>query len=52
MDTLAALLRAGQAPAELMRAYAAQDARRGRNDPCPCGSGRNWKHCHGTRPAG
>jgi uncharacterized protein YecA (UPF0149 family) len=52
MDTLAGLLRAGQAPAELMRIYAAQDARRGRNDPCPCGSGRNWKHCHGTRPAG
>lgn len=19
----------------------------GRNDPCPCGSGREWKHCHG-----
>ena len=23
------------------------DARRGRNDPCTCGSGRKWKHCHG-----
>ena len=20
----------------------------GRNDPCPCGSGRRFKHCHGT----
>lgn len=20
----------------------------GRNDPCPCGSGRKWKHCHGA----
>jgi hypothetical protein len=19
----------------------------GRNEPCPCGSGRKWKHCHG-----
>lgn len=19
----------------------------GRNDPCPCGSGRKWKFCHG-----
>jgi len=19
----------------------------GRNDPCPCGSGRKYKHCHG-----
>jgi len=23
----------------------------GRNDPCPCGSGRKYKHCHG-RPGG
>ena len=20
----------------------------GRNEPCPCGSGRKFKHCHGT----
>ena len=20
----------------------------GRNDPCPCGSGRKYKQCHGT----
>jgi uncharacterized protein len=52
MDAMAALLRAGQAPAELMAVYADQDARRGRNDPCPCDSGRKWKHCHGARPAG
>jgi preprotein translocase subunit SecA len=19
----------------------------GRNDPCPCGSGKKYKHCHG-----
>jgi len=37
-----------QAPAELMTAYARQDAQRGRNDPCPCGTGRKWKHCHGA----
>lgn len=24
----------------------------GRNDPCPCGSGRKYKHCHGTTEAG
>jgi uncharacterized protein YecA (UPF0149 family) len=52
MDTMTMLLRAGRAPAELMATYAAQDSRRGRNDPCPCGNGRKWKHCHGTRPAG
>jgi len=22
-------------------------ARAGRNDPCPCGSGRKYKRCHG-----
>jgi preprotein translocase subunit SecA len=22
----------------------------GRNDPCPCGSGKKWKKCHGQRP--
>jgi len=20
----------------------------GRNAPCPCGSGKKWKHCHGA----
>ncbi|MGZ5216213.1 MAG: UPF0149 family protein [Caldimonas sp.] len=24
----------------------------GRNDPCPCGSGRKFKHCHGAGGAG
>ena len=42
------LLRAGWAPAELVGVYAAEDARRGRNDPCTCGSGRKWKRCHGA----
>jgi len=23
----------------------------GRNEPCPCGSGRKFKHCHGASPA-
>jgi uncharacterized protein len=23
------------------------DPKVGRNDPCPCGSGRKYKHCHG-----
>ena len=32
----------------VMRLYAAEDARRGRNEPCTCGSGRKWKHCHGS----
>ncbi len=24
----------------------------GRNDPCPCGSGKRYKHCHGATAAG
>ena len=52
METMSALLRANRPPAELMGLYAAQDSRRGRNDPCTCGNGRKWKHCHGASPAG
>jgi uncharacterized protein len=52
MRTMSGLLRAARAPAELMATYARQDAQRGRNDPCTCGNGRKWKHCHGARPAG
>ena len=22
----------------------------GRNDPCPCGSGKKYKKCHGAKP--
>ncbi len=35
MDTMAMLLRTGQAPANLMTTYARQDAQRGRNTPAP-----------------
>jgi len=58
MRIMADLLRRNRAPAEIMRWYAEQDARRqqafaqtGRNDPCPCGSGKKFKHCHGARVA-
>ncbi len=30
-----------------LSAGAAAFARVGRNDPCPCGSGKKYKHCHG-----
>jgi uncharacterized protein len=49
MRFMADRLRRGGAPAEIMSLYAAEDAQRGRNDPCTCGSGRKWKHCHGAR---
>ena len=48
MGTMAALLSVNRAPSEVMREVAADDARRGRNEPCSCGSGRKWKGCHGA----
>ncbi|HTB87823.1 MAG TPA: preprotein translocase subunit SecA [Steroidobacteraceae bacterium] len=35
---------AGPTPATFVRAV----PKVGRNEPCPCGSGRKYKHCHGT----
>lgn len=49
MAAMRDLLRAGRAPSEVMAAYAASDAKRGRNEPCTCGSGREWEVCHGTQ---
>jgi uncharacterized protein len=46
MRQMCDLLKANRAPSDLVRRYAATDARRGRNDPCSCGSGRKWKQCH------
>ena len=55
MRFMADMLRRGRAPAEIMQLYARRDAARqqafaaaGRNDPCPCGSGKKFKHCHGS----
>lgn len=50
MDAICAVLWAGRAPSELVARYAADDSRRGRNDPCPCGSSRKWKRCHRLPP--
>jgi uncharacterized protein len=50
MRAMSGLLRAGRAPSDLMNDYAAADSRRGRNEPCPCGSARKWKRCHGGPP--
>jgi uncharacterized protein len=56
MRFMSEALRRGRAPAEIMRLYAARDeqlqariAAAGRNDPCPCGSGKKLKQCHGHR---
>lgn len=49
-------LRAGRAPANVMLRLAQDEIELQRrfdaarpNDPCPCGSGRKYKHCHGRR---
>jgi uncharacterized protein len=41
------LMRSGWGAPDLLPVIAAEDAQRGRNDPCTCGSGRKWKLCHG-----
>lgn len=56
MRIMADLLRRQRPPADIMTILAQQEAqfqatlaKAGRNDPCPCGSGRKFKHCHGKR---
>jgi uncharacterized protein len=54
---MAELLRRKRPPAEVMRLVAERDrekamARAGRNDPCPCGSGKKFKICCGTEVRG
>jgi uncharacterized protein len=55
---MADLIRQARPAAEVMgiltqeeARWAALFARAGRNDPCPCGSGRKFKYCHGGRPS-
>lgn len=52
MTFMAAELAERRPPANVMRWVAANDERAalkaaGRNDPCPCGSGKKFKQCHG-----
>ena len=53
MREMANLLRQGRYADEIMGVLAQQEkalfAHAGRNDPCPCGSGRKFKHCHGRK---
>jgi len=54
MRIMADLIRHGRDADEIMQMHAAPGTRHGaagvkpgRNDPCPCGSGKKFKHCHG-----
>jgi preprotein translocase subunit SecA len=38
----------GANPAEAVAPFVRSDRKVGRNEPCPCGSGRKYKHCHGA----
>ena len=57
MKIMARLLQQRRAPAEIMTLLAAEDAKQlqqalaqaKRNDPCPCGSGKKFKQCHGRK---
>ena len=55
MQVMAELLRRGRPADEVMKLLAGEEAawgtaaaRAGRNAPCPCGSGKKAKHCHGA----
>ncbi len=59
MQLMVEELKAKRPPANVMQRIAQEDALReakfanvGRNDPCPCGSGRKFKHCHGRKRKG
>jgi uncharacterized protein len=47
MKLLAELLGQNRPAADIMRILAEEAAKTGRNDPCPCGSGRKYKACCG-----
>jgi len=57
MEMMATELRARRAPANVMRYLAEEKLQQqqqafgtvSRNDPCPCGSGRKFKQCHGRK---
>jgi uncharacterized protein len=49
MRTMAQLLQRGRAPSDVMAMTAAEDKRRGPYRPCPCGSGRKFRFCHGDK---
>jgi uncharacterized protein len=51
MKIMAELIHRGYPAVEVMRVLALEDAfsKAGRNDLCPCGSGRKFKRCHGRK---
>lgn len=54
MKLMAGLIRQGYPASEVMRVIALEEAfaQTGRNEPCPCGSGKKFKRCHGQGKSG
>ncbi len=48
-NVMAQLYKQGHPPAEVMTSIAALDARRNAYQPCPCGSGKKFRFCHGEQ---
>jgi uncharacterized protein len=48
MRAMAQLIQQRRYPAEVMTLLAAEDAKRGPCQPCPCGSGKKFRFCHGN----
>jgi preprotein translocase subunit SecA len=43
----AAAARGRARPVEPVETFVRDSRKVGRNEPCPCGSGKKYKHCHG-----
>jgi len=48
-NVMVQLLRQNRPPADVMAWVAGQDAKGGPYRPCPCGSGRKFRFCHGDK---
>jgi preprotein translocase subunit SecA len=47
MSRRAAMAAAGRRAETVVETVKREEPKVGRNDPCPCGSGKKYKHCHG-----
>ena len=52
MQAMVGLLKEGRAPSEVMALVAEEDKKQGPYQPCPCGSGRKFRFCHGSHAPG
>jgi uncharacterized protein len=48
MQMMGQLVQRGRPCSEVMAMIAAEDKRHGPYEPCPCGSGKNFRFCHGN----